>query len=72
MKERILNVLCKALQLDDVNENCSQSTCQAWDSMRHLNVAIELEMEFGVEFTPEEIAEMVSYNDILRVLSSKL
>lgn len=72
MKERILNVLSKALQVEGIDETCSQATCAAWDSMRHLNVAIELEMEFGVEFTPEEISEMVSYSEIIRVITSKL
>lgn len=71
MEEMILNVLKRALEVDDVDVTCSQKTCAAWDSMKHLNVVIELEMESGLEFTPEEIAKMVSYKDIVRIVNDK-
>lgn len=71
MEEMILNVLKRALEVSDVDVTCSQKTCAAWDSMKHLNVVIELEMETGLEFTPEEIAKMVSYEDIVRILNAK-
>jgi len=32
----------------------------AWDSLRHLNLIIELENEFNISFELEEIAEMKS------------
>lgn len=71
MEEMILNVLKRALEVNEVDTSCSQQTCEAWDSMKHLNVVIELEMETGFEFTPEEIAEMVSYEDIARIINAK-
>ena len=43
-----------------------------WDSMRHLNLIVELESEFCVEFEPEEIAEMKDYERIKSLLYSKL
>ena len=45
---------------------------RSWDSLRHLNLIVELESEFGVEFDPEEISGMKCFEDIERVLTQKL
>jgi len=72
MEERILSVLCVALGLEKVDTAISQDNCENWDSMRHLNLVVELESEFCVEFEPEEIAEMKDYERIKSLLYSKL
>lgn len=71
MEQRILNVLKETFELESVDTSCSQENCEAWDSMGSLNLAVELEMEFGVSLTPQEIASIHSYKDILSLLESK-
>lgn len=71
MEEKIIEILKSVLELDNVDTTCSQGTCDKWDSMAQLNLVVELESEFGVSFEPEEIAEMKSYDDIVRVLNNK-
>lgn len=71
MEEKIIEILKSVLELDNVDTTCSQGTCDKWDSMAQLNLVVELEAEFGVSFEPEEIAEMKSYDDIVRVLNNK-
>jgi len=72
MEEKVLDILKNVFELDSVDETCSQSTCEKWDSLGQLNLVFELEDAFNVTFEPEEIAEMKSYSDILSFLSSKL
>ena len=72
MEERIKQVLMRTFNLTRVDENCSQKTCEKWDSMGQINLVVELEMEFGVSLEPEEIGTMVSYHDIVRIISKKL
>ncbi len=72
MEERIKQVLMRTFNLTWVDENCSQKTCEKWDSMGQINLVVELEMEFGVSLEPEEIGTMVSYQDIVRIISKKL
>lgn len=72
INERLTAVFCTVLGMDQINDGISQANCPTWDSMRHLNLIVELESEFGVEFEPEEIAEMKDYNQVLRILESKL
>lgn len=71
MKEKILEVVRLALETDDIDENTTQETCAAWDSLHHLGLAMNLEDAFGVTFEPEDIAEMKSVKDIERILAKK-
>jgi acyl carrier protein len=72
MEEKVLEILKDLFELETVDETCSQETCEKWDSMAHLNLVVELESEFGISFEPEEIGEMQSYKDVIRILKSKI
>ena len=72
MEEKVLEILKNLFELDTVDETCSQSTCEKWDSMGQLNLVVELETEFDVTLEPEEIGEMKSFNDIIRILKTKV
>lgn len=71
MGEKVLEILKNQFELDNVDETCSQTTCEKWDSLGVLNLVVELENEFGVSLEPEEIGEMKSFNDIIRILKTK-
>lgn len=71
MEETVLEILKNLFELDTVDETCSQTTCEKWDSMGQLNLVVELESEFGVTLEPEEIGEMKSYDDIIKILNAK-
>lgn len=71
MEEKVLEILKDLFELDTVDETCSQTTCEKWDSMGQLNLVVELESEFDVTLEPEEIGEMKSFDDIIRILKSK-
>lgn len=71
MEDRVFNILKNLFELDTVDETCSQETCEKWDSMGQLNLVVELESEFDVTLEPEEIGEMRSFNDIIRILNCK-
>ncbi len=71
MKERILKIISQVLKTE-VDENASQKSIPQWDSLHHLNLVIELEVEFDVSFEPEEIAEMKSFSKIEELIESKI
>lgn len=71
MEEKVLEILKEVLEDENVNIETSQENNSIWDSLRHLNLIVELESEFDVSFEPEEIAEMTSAHKIIEVLSSK-
>ena len=72
MEEKVKNILKTLFELETVDENCSQETCEKWDSMGQLNLVIELESEFDVTLEPEEIGEITSFADIVRILKAKI
>jgi acyl carrier protein len=72
MEEKVLEILKNLFELDTVDKTCSQATCEKWDSMGQLNLVVELETEFDVTLEPEEIGEMKSFNDIIRILKTKV
>ena len=72
MEEKVLEILKNLFELETVDETCSQETCEKWDSMGQLNLVVELETEFDVTLEPEEIGEMKSFTDIIRILKTKV
>lgn len=72
MKEKVIKIMKDVLEMDEVSMNTSQDNCENWNSLRHLNLVSELEDEFGVEFEPEEIAEMHSVNSIIEIVKKRL
>lgn len=72
MEEKVLEILKNLFELDTIDETCSQETCEKWDSMGQLNLVVELETEFDVTLEPEEIGEMKCFNDIIRILKTKV
>lgn len=72
MEEKILDILKETFELDSVDKTCSQATCPAWDSMGQLNLVAELEDAFDISLEPEEIGEMKSFEDVVRIVGEKL
>ena len=71
MEEKVLEILSQVLELNNVEKSISSENCEKWDSMGQLNLVVELESEFDVTLEPEEIGEMKSFGDIIRILKSK-
>lgn len=72
MEKKVLEILKNVFELKTVDTTCSQQTCENWDSMGQLNLVVELESEFDVSLEPDEIVELKSYGDIIRILESKM
>ena len=71
MEQQVLAVMRRVFENPNLGTDCSQKNCAAWDSMNHLNLVVELEMEFGVSFEPEEIARMVDFAAVCEILKAK-
>lgn len=71
MKERIKKVASLVLKAN-MEDNTLLNACASWDSLHHLNLIIELEMEFGISFEPDEITKMQSINVIEDIIKTKI
>ena len=66
----------EALALDHqaaagIDESTGAADMAAWDSQGHIKLVIALEKRFGVEFGDDDIVELVSVKDILRILAAR-
>lgn len=71
MDEKILNIMEEVFETPNLNTNCSQANCEKWDSLHHLNLIVALEDAFDIEFEPEEIADMKSFEKVKKLIQSK-
>jgi acyl carrier protein len=73
MKDKILNIMSEVFELDLASfpEEVTQVNIEDWDSLRHLNLIVELEDAFDVSYEPEEIAEMITLEKIIEITSKK-
>lgn len=47
----------------------NQKTIENWDSLRHLNLVVSLEEELEITFPEEEIGNLNSVENILRIIN---
>ena len=62
IRSRARAVLANALKVnpDTIPDNASQMDLSEWDSVRHMNVVIALENDFGIEFEDAELPTLTS------------
>lgn len=72
MEEKVLEVFKYVFEDDSIDTSISQENYANWDSLKHLNLMIELEAEFGISIEPEDQSKMKTYEDVVKVVKSKL
>ena len=70
MEDKIKMIMARGfeMKIEDFPAEINQSTVDNWDSLRHLNLIIELEEAFDKSFEPEEIGEMTSMEKIIDMI----
>lgn len=74
MRDAIVEVLSQVLALPQPvvsQEGFGPKSCQSWDSLKHLQIALALEDRFGCTFDPPEIPRLVDVPAIEGVLQQK-
>lgn len=59
------------IPLEQVTPQSSPDTIPNWDSLQHLNLVLALEQEFQIQFTPEEIEQLLSVEIVAALLDQK-
>ncbi|MCU1258358.1 MAG: acyl carrier protein [Bryobacterales bacterium] len=74
LADRVRRVAADILETapEDLHSDSSADTVGTWDSLRHLSLVLALEQEFEIEFTPEEIEELLSIGLVQTVVEEKL
>lgn len=68
---KLKQVLSRCLNIleSEIDENTSVDTVPIWDSLKHLELVLTIESEFGVSLTSDQTIEILNYPLIKIVLS---
>lgn len=72
--EQIQSVLSKMLKAppDQITLETKRADFANWDSLKHLDITMELEALFGISFTLEEMTKLDSVQQILDLIAGKM
>lgn len=72
MLERYKKVFCEAFEIGDAEaEGATVESLESWDSLHHMNLIAALEDEFGIEFEPDDVIEITSYQAGISMLKNR-
>jgi acyl carrier protein len=69
IKEIVSRVL--GVPEDKITPDSSTKTTRSWDSLRHVELVLEVEEAYGVSFTPTEIFALSSVRGFCELLQKK-
>ena len=74
MVHRVKNFISSVIEINfcDVEMKLTSDNIETWDSLKHMNLVLALEDEFGVEFSDDEIVVLSNYSSILSILKKKI
>jgi len=74
MSEEIQEMVARifGLPAEQVRPESSPDTIDTWDSLQHLNLVLALEQQYDIQFTPEEIEQLLSVEIIIAFVEEKV
>ena len=60
------------IDLDKINDNSSPDNIENWDSLRHMMLIGALEDEFDIQFSDDEMIELLNFKLIKFIISDKI
>jgi acyl carrier protein len=55
-----------------ITDETVASDISGWDSLTHINLILNIEMKFGIEFTNQELGSFNNVGDLRRLIEKKL
>lgn len=69
--KRVMSVVFE-IPIESIADDASSDNIENWDSLRHLNLILALEEEFGVSIPDEEVGNLINYKLIELVINELL
>jgi acyl carrier protein len=72
MRDRLFQLLAKVfnMKVSDINDSLTKEYIYAWDSLVQMELVTEIEREFNIEFSMDEIISMDSVQKIIAALAA--
>lgn len=71
---KLKSIVAIVLEVDpeEIDDKSSMDTIESWDSIKHMDLILALEEEFGVTVPDEEAGDLTSYTLIKLVMKELL
>ena len=67
-KEELNKILCETFRVEENQLPDLKFGSRNWDSIGHIKMVTELEEKFDISISPDDVMEMGTYEDIIKVL----
>lgn len=73
LSDRVFSLLAVILDIDReaLTLESSPDTLEEWDSIKHMDIILALEEEFGIQFRDEEIVKISSVSELMQSIIAK-
>ena len=74
MREKLYQIIRNVLNNPelDIIESMTAADIAGWDSFNHMILIMEIEEEFSISFTTEEIGKMAHIGRLIEIIQTKL
>lgn len=74
INEKIRSVMAVVfeIEMDQIPDNAEPGVVSNWDSLRHMSLIVALEEEFGIQFTDDEMTDLLNFQLISTIITEKL
>lgn len=72
--EEVFLLISQVLEIpgDNIKKSSSSVDLPGWDSMNHINIINQIQMEYGVKFNLKEMASLKNVGDIIDLVNKKI
>ena len=69
--DKISEIIIEILKVseEDTYQNLGMDDVANWDSLTHMNLIVAIEDEFGIEISGDDIAEMIYFESIKKIVA---
>jgi acyl carrier protein len=73
-REKLANSFCRVFELDQIvlKDEMTAKDVPGWDSLAHINLIMDIEEEFGLRFTVDDIADLKDVGEMIQMLDRKI
>jgi acyl carrier protein len=67
MEEKVIEIIARILGVDveDVEMDTAIGDLPGWDSLHHLQIIVELQNEFKIKYSQEDLVELEDVSDLI-------
>ncbi|MEK6628249.1 MAG: acyl carrier protein [Bdellovibrionota bacterium] len=73
VRNRMTAVFCRIFNIDLIlTDEMTARDVPEWDSLAHIGLIIEIEDEFGLKFTVDDISDLKNVGEMIELVDRKL